>query len=152
MKRSVDSDRFLSKITVAAVIKNNENKYLMVEENTSDGIKTNQPAGHLEENESLQEACIRETLEETGYLVEALYLVGVYHEYSSANREMWLRFCFACKVIKKVENFKIDDKNCKKLVFSEPVKLSNIDEGTTITLDLCKVNENYELTSINFQK
>ncbi len=51
-----------------------------------------------------------------------------------------------------VDNFKIDDKNCKKLVFSEPVKLSNIDEGTTITLDLCKVNENYELTSINFQK
>ena len=48
--------------------------------------------------------------------------------------------------------FKIDDKNCKKLIFSEPVKLSNIDEGTTITLDLCKVNENYELTSINFQK
>ena len=49
-----------------------------------------------------------------------------------------------------VDNFKIDNKNCKKLVFSEPVKLSNIDEGTTITLDLCKVNENYELTSINF--
>ena len=70
----------------------------------------NQPAGHLEENETLQEACIRETLEETGYLVEALYLVGIYHEYSSANRDMWLRFCFACKVIKKVENYKIDDK------------------------------------------
>ena len=51
-----------------------------------------------------------------------------------------------------IDKFKIDDKNCKKLVFSEPVKLSNIDEGTTITLDLCKVNENYELTSINFQK
>ena len=48
MKRSVDSDRFLSKITVAAVIKNSENKFLMVEENTSDGIKINQPAGHLE--------------------------------------------------------------------------------------------------------
>ena len=82
----------------------------MVEENTSDGIKINQPAGHLEENESLQEACIRETLEETGYLVEAQYLVGIYHEYSSVNRDMWLRFCFACKVIKKVENYKIDDK------------------------------------------
>ena len=51
-----------------------------------------------------------------------------------------------------VDSFKIDNKNCKKIVFSEPVKLSNIDEGTMITLDLCKVNENYELTSINFQK
>ena len=51
-----------------------------------------------------------------------------------------------------VDNFKVDGKNCKKLVFSEPVKLSNIDEGTTVTLDLCKIDENYELTSINFQK
>ena len=51
-----------------------------------------------------------------------------------------------------VDNFKVDGKNCKKLVFSEPVKLSNIDEGTTVTLDLRKIDENYELTSINFQK
>ena len=51
-----------------------------------------------------------------------------------------------------VDKFKVDGKNCKKLVFSEPVKLSNIDEGTTVTLDLCKIDENYELTSINFQK
>ena len=36
--------------------------------------------------------------------------------------------------------------------FSEPVKLSNIDEGTNISLDLCKVDENYELTSINLSK
>ena len=51
-----------------------------------------------------------------------------------------------------VDKFKVDGKNCKKLVFSEPVKLSNIDEGTTVTLDLCKIDKNYELTSINFQK
>ena len=51
-----------------------------------------------------------------------------------------------------VENFKSDGKECKKLDFSEPVKLSNIDEGTNISLDLCKVEENYELTSINLSK
>ena len=51
-----------------------------------------------------------------------------------------------------VENFKSDGKECKKLDFSEPVKLSNIDEGTNISLDLCKVDENYELTSINLSK
>ena len=51
-----------------------------------------------------------------------------------------------------VDKFKVDGNNCKKLVFSEPVKLSNIDEGTTVTLDLCKIDKNYELTSINFQK
>ena len=96
-------------ITVASIVQK-EDKFLFVEEYVKNKLVINQPAGHLEENESLQEACIRETLEETGYLVEALYLVGIYHEYSSANRDMWLRFCFACKVIKKVENYKIDDK------------------------------------------
>ena len=51
-----------------------------------------------------------------------------------------------------VENFRSDGNECKKLDFSEPVKLSNIDEGTNISLDLCKVDENYELTSINLSK
>ena len=96
-------------ITVASIVQK-EDKFLFVEEYVKKKLVINQPAGHLEENESLQEACIRETLEETGYLVEALYLVGIYHEYSSVNKDMWLRFCFACKVIKKVENYKIDDK------------------------------------------
>ena len=100
---------WIQHITVASIVQK-EDKFLFVEEYVKNKLVINQPAGHLEENESLQEACIRETLEETGYLVEALYLVGVYHEYSSANRDMWLRFCFACKVIKKVENYKIDDK------------------------------------------
>ena len=104
-------------ITVASIVQK-EDKFLFVEEYVKNKLVINQPAGHLEENESLQEACIRETLEETGYLVEALYLVGVYHEYSSANREMWLRFCFACKVIKKVENYKIDDKINNKSSFN----------------------------------
>ena len=51
-----------------------------------------------------------------------------------------------------VENFKSDGNECKKLDFSEPVKLSNIDEGTNISLDLCKIDENYKLTSINLSK
>ena len=51
-----------------------------------------------------------------------------------------------------VEKFKSDGNECKKLDFSEPVKLSNIDEGTNISLDLCKIDKNYELTSINLSK
>ena len=51
-----------------------------------------------------------------------------------------------------LENLKINDKDCKKITFSELIKLSNIDEGTKVTLDLCKMNNNYELTSINLQK
>ena len=52
-----------------------------------------------------------------------------------------------------VENFSSKDgNNCKKVKFNEPLRLSNIDEGTDVTLDLCKINENYELLSINISK
>ena len=52
-----------------------------------------------------------------------------------------------------VENFNSKDgNNCKKVKFNEPLRLSNIDEGTEVTLDLCKINENYELSSINLTK
>ena len=58
------------------------------------------------------------------------------------------------KVIKfvLVENFILKDNNCKKVSFNEPLRLSNIDEGTDVSLDLCKINENYELSSINISK
>ena len=39
-----------------------------------------------------------------------------------------------------------------KITFSELIKLSNIDEATAVILDLCKVNDNYELTSIKISK
>ena len=51
-----------------------------------------------------------------------------------------------------LENLEINEKKCKKITFSELIKLSNIDEGTAVVLDLCKVNDNYELTSIKISK
>ena len=58
------------------------------------------------------------------------------------------------KIIKfiLVQNFISDGNNCKKVRFNEPLRLSNIDEGTEVSLDLCKINENYELSSINISK
>jgi membrane-associated HD superfamily phosphohydrolase len=58
------------------------------------------------------------------------------------------------KVVKfvLVENFNSNNNTCKKVSFNEPLRLSNIDEGTDVTLDLCKINENYELSSINISK
>ena len=59
------------------------------------------------------------------------------------------------KIVKFVlaENFSSKDgNNCKKVKFNEPLRLSNIDEGTDVSLDLCKINENYELLSINISK
>ena len=51
-----------------------------------------------------------------------------------------------------VENFNSKNNSCKKIRFNKPLRLSNIDEGTDVTLDLCKINENYELLSINISK
>ena len=64
-------------VTVAAVIER-DGKFLMVEEQTDDGIRYNQPAGHLDEGESLLQACRREVLEETAWHFEPRELIGVY--------------------------------------------------------------------------
>ena len=51
-----------------------------------------------------------------------------------------------------IENFNADGNNCKKVAFNEPLKLSESDQGTDVTLDICKIDNNYEITSINLSK
>lgn len=63
--------------TVAAIIEH-QGKFLLVEEHTAEGLRLNNPAGHLEEGESLLQACSRETLEETTYSFEPQTLLGIY--------------------------------------------------------------------------
>ena len=85
-------------VTVAAIIEQ-AGKFLLVEEETSDGVRFNQPAGHLDPDESLQTAVSREVLEETAYDFTPDSLVGVYMSryVSSRNNEnvTYLRFTFA---------------------------------------------------------
>ena len=64
-------------VTVAAVIER-AGKFLMVEEETDDGIRFNQPAGHLDAGESLVAACARETLEESAWHFTPTALIGIY--------------------------------------------------------------------------
>lgn len=64
-------------VTVAAIIEH-EGRFLLIEEETSDGVFFNQPAGHLEPHESLIEAVVRETLEETAHDFVPTALVGTY--------------------------------------------------------------------------
>jgi len=64
-------------VTVAAIVWH-EHRFLMVEEETPDGIRINQPAGHLDPNESLLDAVTRETLEETAHDFTPTALVGTY--------------------------------------------------------------------------
>jgi 8-oxo-dGTP pyrophosphatase MutT (NUDIX family) len=84
-------------VTVAAVIER-EGRFLLIEEETSDGIRLNQPAGHLDPHESLQEAVVREVLEETAYDFTPTALVGMYMStYHSVRRNTdvtYLRFAF----------------------------------------------------------
>lgn len=65
-------------ITVAALAER-DGKFLFVEEEIAGRIVLNQPAGHLEPGETLFDAVRRETLEETGWRVEAVSIVGIYH-------------------------------------------------------------------------
>jgi len=64
-------------VTVAAIIAR-EGRYLLVEEETQEGLRLNNPAGHLELGESLVEAVAREALEETGRRFVPRALVGAY--------------------------------------------------------------------------
>lgn len=64
-------------VTVAAIAAR-DGRFLIVEEAGRDGTVLNQPAGHLEPGESLIEAVVRETLEETGYRFEPRGVVALY--------------------------------------------------------------------------
>lgn len=69
--------RWKPNVTVAAIIEK-DGLYLLVEEQTRDGIRLNNPAGHLDPGESPAEGCAREALEETAHSFTPTALVGVY--------------------------------------------------------------------------
>jgi 8-oxo-dGTP pyrophosphatase MutT (NUDIX family) len=71
------SERWKPNVTVAALIER-DGHYLLVEEQSRDGLRLNNPAGHLEAGESPEQAVVREVLEETGRVFTPEALVGVY--------------------------------------------------------------------------
>lgn len=80
-------------VTVAAVVER-DGSFLLVEEQTAEGTRYNQPAGHLEAGESLLDAVIRETLEESAWHFKPTALVGVYQYHQAASGITYLRFAF----------------------------------------------------------
>lgn len=84
-------------VTVAAIIER-DGKFLLVEEETDEGIRFNQPAGHLECEEALTDAVIREALEETGYAFDPQFLVGVYNWRHPSKDITYLRFAFGGEI------------------------------------------------------
>ncbi len=85
-------------VTVACVVADGA-RYLMVEEEVAGRLVYNQPAGHLEDYESLASAAVRETLEETGWTVALQHLIGVQQWRSTEHGDVVIRFSFAAQAI-----------------------------------------------------
>ena len=135
--------------TVAAIVEKN-GKFLMVEEDIGGEIVYNQPAGHLEPNESLIEAVIRETQEETAWLFTPEALLGVYLWPQPKTDRTFLRFAFCGTCSDHQSEQALDDgilrapwlskeemQNSKKL--RSPMVIQNIDDylaGRRYPLDI----------------
>jgi 8-oxo-dGTP pyrophosphatase MutT (NUDIX family) len=87
--------RWKPSATVAAVIEQ-DGKFLLVEEHTPEGLRLNNPAGHLDPGESPAQGCARETLEETAYTFTPTALVGIYLSRFQRQQDdiTYLRFAF----------------------------------------------------------
>lgn len=101
------SERYKPNTTVACVIEAN-GKYLLVEELIEGETKYNQPAGHLEANESIVDACIREVKEETGLDITPQGLVAIY-QFSATDALAFVRYTFYISL-----------KNCDKSTAIDP--------------------------------
>ncbi|MDQ2696174.1 MAG: NUDIX hydrolase [Pseudomonadota bacterium] len=86
-------------LTVATIVER-DGRFLLVEETIAGRRVYNQPAGHLEDGETILEAAVRETLEETGWTVEPVALVGVYQWRHPGNGETFVRFCFTARPLR----------------------------------------------------
>lgn len=95
-------------VTVAAIAEI-DGKFLFVKENTDEGIVINQPAGHVEPGETLLEAVVRETLEETAWKVEPVSFLGISQYTSAINGITYIRHTFAVKALSRCDDVVLDD-------------------------------------------
>ena len=95
-------------ITVATIVER-ASKFLMVKENSGGRLVYNQPAGHVEIKESLFDAAIRETLEETAWRVNLEQLLGIYQYTSPENGITYIRHCFIAKAIEPKTDRDLDE-------------------------------------------
>ncbi len=95
-------------VTVAAVVER-AGRFLLVEEETADGLRFNQPAGHLERAESLSQASAREALEETGFFFEPQCLVGIYQWQRPRSDVSYLRFAFGGQLLGEASGATLDE-------------------------------------------
>lgn len=100
-------------VTVATVVVDG-GRLLMVEESVGGQLVLNQPAGHLEPDESLVDAALRETLEETGWTVRLTAFVGTYQwkappQADGSGGQHYLRFAFAAEPVSHDPQRRLDE-------------------------------------------
>ena len=100
--------RFTPHVTVATVVED-QGRFLLVEELAGGQAVLNQPAGHLEADESLIAAALRETLEETGWEVELTAVTGIYLYTAPSNGVTYQRVCFAAKPLRHLPDSPLDE-------------------------------------------
>ena len=95
--------------TVAALIER-DGRFMLVEERINGELRLNQPAGHVDQGESIVQACVREGLEETGHHIRPTALVGIYQWTPPERPELtYLRFAFAAEVLAEEPGYQLDD-------------------------------------------
>jgi 8-oxo-dGTP pyrophosphatase MutT (NUDIX family) len=104
--------RWSPSVTVAAVVEHG-GRYLMVEEHTPEGLKLNNPAGHLDPGESLLQGVVRETLEETARAFAPTALLGAYLSRftrpATGDDVTYLRFAFCGAVGDPLPGQRLDE-------------------------------------------
>jgi 8-oxo-dGTP pyrophosphatase MutT (NUDIX family) len=96
-------------VTVATVVVQ-AGRYLLVEERdkSSGEMVFNQPAGHLEQGETLAAAALRETLEETGWQVDLTGILGIALYTAPANGITYMRTTFLARPLSEREGVQLD--------------------------------------------
>lgn len=110
-------ERWFPHVTVATLVER-DGEYLTVEEHAGGQLMLNQPAGHLEEHESLVAAAIRETQEESGWLVAPEALLGIY-QWRASNGKSFIRTTFLAKAISYDADAPLDDGIARALWLNE---------------------------------
>lgn len=129
-------EQWKPRVTVAAIIER-DGQFLIVEEDIDNKIMLNQPAGHWEDNESLIEAVVRETQEETAWRFSPTHLVGIYHWKHPTSEDTYLRFAFCGELIEKNEEQALDDGIIQARWYSVAELEENRDRHRSPQLMLC---------------
>ena len=95
-------------VTVATVVVR-DGRLLCEEERSNGNLVINQPAGHLEPDESLLQAAVRETREETGWNVRVTHVVGAYQWKAPETGRHYMRFAFAAEPVDEIPGAKLDE-------------------------------------------